>query len=105
MLLEAKNLGFAYGVGWRSKPKPVFQGKSLAVEPGQILGLSGPSGCGKSTMGNILLGLLPPLEGQVFWKGRNPYGLSSTELHRVRPRYQKIHQDPAASFYPGPDPL
>jgi peptide/nickel transport system ATP-binding protein len=101
MLLEAKNLGFAYAGGFGSRPRPLFRDLSLSVGPGEILGISGPSGCGKSTMGNILLGLLPPMEGLVLWQGKNPYAINPAELRRLRPRYQKIHQDPAASFYPG----
>ncbi len=38
---------------------------SLAVEPGEIVGLVGPSGCGKSTAMRLLAGLEPPTRGEV----------------------------------------
>jgi NitT/TauT family transport system ATP-binding protein len=38
---------------------------SLAVAPGEFLGVIGPSGCGKSTLFNIMGGLLDGYEGAV----------------------------------------
>jgi len=38
---------------------------SLAIEPGQIVGLVGPSGCGKSTAVRLLAGLEAPTRGVV----------------------------------------
>ena len=38
---------------------------SLAVTPGEFLGVIGPSGCGKSTLFNIIGGLLDGYEGTV----------------------------------------
>src|SRR5947209_16526486 len=38
---------------------------SLAVAPGEFLGVIGPSGCGKSTLFNIMGGLLDGYEGTV----------------------------------------
>lgn len=47
----------------------------LVVYEGETLALVGESGCGKSTLGRLLLGLLPPTQGQVFFDGRDPGGL------------------------------
>lgn len=38
---------------------------SLDVAPGEVLGIAGPNGAGKSTLINILLGFLPPTEGDA----------------------------------------
>jgi peptide/nickel transport system ATP-binding protein len=57
--------------------------------------LLGPSGAGKTTLGDTLLGLLPPVAGRVIWLGRRLDRKTGREL---RPRFQKLHQDPASVF-------
>lgn len=53
------------------KPKYVHavQGLSLAVNPGETIGIVGESGCGKSTTANVMCGLQVPTAGQVFFRG------------------------------------
>jgi peptide/nickel transport system ATP-binding protein len=77
-----------------------LRGVNLSLNPGEIVGLSGLSGVGKSTLADLLLGLLPPTKGQVFWKGKNRAKINRRELRRQRPEYQKVFQDPIASFPP-----
>jgi NitT/TauT family transport system ATP-binding protein len=48
---------------------PVVDGRSLSVQPGEILVLAGPSGCGKSTVLRALAGLLRPDAGRVLADG------------------------------------
>jgi ATP-binding cassette subfamily B protein RaxB len=63
--IEAKNLGYAYGPeGY------VFRNVNLKIEAGESVALVGPSGCGKTTLIKVLLGLLPPSEGDVLVNGR-----------------------------------
>jgi heme exporter protein A len=62
MLLEARNLHL-----WRGETH-VLRGVSLAVQTGQCLQLTGPNGAGKSSLLRVLCGLLPPAEGQLFWR-------------------------------------
>lgn len=67
MPLEAKGVGFRYGRGpW------VLRGVSLAVRPGEVVGLVGPSGCGKTTLARILAGYEEPQEGMVLLGGAAP---------------------------------
>jgi NitT/TauT family transport system ATP-binding protein len=43
---------------------------NLIVRPGEFLCIVGPSGCGKTTLLQLLAGLLPPTEGEIFLAGR-----------------------------------
>ena len=52
----------------------------LVVYEGETLALVGESGCGKSTLGRLLLGLLPPTQGQVFFDGRDLAACSPRDL-------------------------
>jgi ABC-2 type transport system ATP-binding protein len=43
---------------------------SLAVHPGEVLGLIGPNGAGKTTLFECIAGVLPPSSGTVSFEGR-----------------------------------
>ena len=58
--LEFRNLSFAYN------GRPVLEGVSARVEPGQTLALVGPTGSGKSTLISLLPRLFDPPPGTVF---------------------------------------
>jgi ABC-type Mn2+/Zn2+ transport system ATPase subunit len=45
--------------------RPVLRGVSLAVRPGELVGVLGSNGSGKTTLLRGLLGLIPPLAGSV----------------------------------------
>ena len=77
----------------------------LAVYEGETLALVGESGCGKSTLGRLLLGLLPPTQGQAFFDGQDLAALSPRDLRALRRQMQMVFQDTAASLNPRLDIL
>ncbi len=72
----------------------------LKLETGEVVGLVGESGCGKSTLGRMIAGLLPPSQGQVFYKGRDRAALDGEAAKAARLAVQMIFQDPYASLNP-----
>jgi oligopeptide/dipeptide ABC transporter ATP-binding protein len=73
---------------------------SLAIRPGETLGLVGESGCGKSTLGRAILRLLRPDHGSIVFDGNELVGLEGRALRAVRRHLQIIFQDPRGSLDP-----
>ena len=59
-------------VGWPDAG-PVQEGLNLEIAPGEKVALVGPSGVGKTTVAATLMGLIPPLSGDVERAGRVGY--------------------------------
>ncbi len=101
-LLEAENLVRIYEVrrGPLARPLPVrpVDGVSLAVMPGETLGIVGESGSGKSTLARMLLGIDPAQEGKVRFEGLPMPPLRSAEWRALRARMQLVYQDPLAAL-------
>lgn len=65
--LEIKNLYFSYEQEGQKGLKDI----SCTIEKNSILGIFGPSGSGKSTLINLILGLIEPKNGKIFYNKKN----------------------------------
>src|SRR6185369_13667289 len=97
-LLELENVSKSYRIGRRVLP--AVEDVTLAIDPGEIVGLVGESGSGKSTLARLALRLLLPDSGEVRFEGRNLAGLGGDELTAFRRRVQIVFQDPLAALNP-----
>jgi len=75
-------------------------GVSFDIMPGETLGIVGESGCGKSTTGRLIMRLIEPTSGEVWYGERNVSQLSRAGLQELRKDMQIIFQDPYASLNP-----
>jgi peptide/nickel transport system ATP-binding protein len=78
----------------------VLEGVSVEVERGKTVALVGESGSGKSTLARVITGLLPPMQGQVSYKGEI---LSADLRDRGKEdlrRIQMIYQMPDVALNP-----
>ncbi|MBT9540171.1 ABC transporter ATP-binding protein [Thiobacillus sp.] len=83
----------------------VLDGVSLALQPGETLGLIGESGAGKSTLAMALIGLLRApevqLEGSLRFRGTELTSLKEAEFRRLRGnKIGLIFQDATAALNP-----
>ena len=51
--------------------RAVVAGVNITVHPGEIVGLLGPNGAGKTTTFYMIVGLIRPNEGRIFYRGQD----------------------------------
>ena len=60
---------------------PAVQDVSFTVRPGEIVGFLGPNGAGKSTTVKMIIGMLRPNDGHVFFNGQDIRGDMAAFAH------------------------
>jgi iron complex transport system ATP-binding protein len=88
-MLAARDLAIGYG------RRIIGSGLDVALADGEVLALLGPNGCGKTTLLRTLLGLLPPLGGEIMLEAQ-PLGRYSARERAQRIAY--VPQSHAATF-------
>lgn len=86
-MLQVEGLCFSY------HKKPLLQGLSFTVQPGECLVLAGPNGSGKSTLLALLAGILKPDAGRITADSRPGYMPQGTAL------FEDMSVDANLSFF------
>ena len=79
---------------------------SLAIQPGETLGLVGESGCGKSVTAHSIIQLIPDppgkiVGGRIWFDDQDLLRLSEAEMRKIRGnRISMIFQEPMTSLNP-----
>jgi phospholipid/cholesterol/gamma-HCH transport system ATP-binding protein len=76
----------------RFEEKKVLDGVSLVVEPLDRLVIMGQSGSGKSTILRLILGILRPTAGSIFFKQFEISRLPARKLQQIRTRIGMVYQ-------------
>ena len=93
--LELKDLRKSFG------KTEIIRGVSLAVRPGERIGIIGPNGAGKSTLFNLISGRFAPSSGQVLLNGQRIDGQQPYEINRagLSRSFQITHVFPKLSVF------
>lgn len=73
---------------------------SFSMNKGEVLGVVGESGSGKSTLARVVLRLIEPSSGKIFFKETDLTALSRKEMKAMRKKMQIVFQNPSLSLNP-----
>ena len=84
-MLELKNICFS--VQTPDGVVDILKDVSLTIEDKKMVALTGPNGGGKTTLAKIIMGLVEPTSGQIFWNGQEITDLGITERAKLGINY------------------
>ena len=102
-VLELQNVSKVFGGGLlRRKLTVAVDDVSLGIprdNPG-IIAVAGESGSGKTTLARLMLGIIPPTEGAIYFNGHDIAALNRRDRREFRREVQPIMQDPFEVYNP-----
>jgi len=75
-------------------------GITFNVKQKEIFGLVGESGSGKTTTGRLVVKMIDPTSGRIFFKGEDITHLNGGKMKYIRRKLQMVFQDPYESLNP-----
>ena len=99
-VLALEDVVIEYGKQGKVGAFCAVNGVSLAVHPGEVLGLVGESGSGKSTIGRAAIGLQPIAAGKLTVAGLDISSANRRLLRGLRRKVGIVFQDPSSSLNP-----
>lgn len=72
----------------------------FSIQTNETLGIVGESGSGKTTVAKLILGLLQPTSGKIFFEGQEITSKSNSKMKEIRRKMGAIFQDPFSSLDP-----
>ena len=88
VILECRDVSVGYD-------RPILEHINLSIRRGEIVALLGGSGCGKSTLLRTIIGLQPPLAGEVIVFGHSMYDAAPDERNQILRRTGTAFQQDA----------
>ena len=96
LCLSGKGLTKVFGFG-RQKTVAVDH-VDFDFHEGEVISIVGESGSGKTTLAKVLLGLINPTEGEVYFQGQKRDISSQKKKQEYWKNIQAIFQDPFSSY-------
>jgi len=87
-------------VGAQAQYIKAVDGISFTIQEGKVMGLAGESGCGKTSTAMLTLRMIPPTEGEIYYRGKRISDYEGSRLQEFRRSAQMVFQDPYESLNP-----
>ena len=88
-IIEVRGVSLAYD------HYQVLEGMNFSIKPGEIFIIMGGTGSGKSTLLKSMIGLLPPVKGQILYDGVSFWEIETSEQERIMRRFGILYQSGA----------
>ena len=102
-IIEARNVTkiFTKGIINKSETRAVNNiSLNIESEKPMIRAIAGESGSGKTTLARMILDLIPPTKGEIYFENKDIKNLDATSKLKFRRSVQPIFQDPFGVFNP-----